>query len=334
MATITRYPFVRQLTGSGSGYVQLVRNGAVRTEGVAAAFWFRPLGAVISEVPVDDRELPVIFHGRTSDFFDVTVQGTITYRVTDPALAARRVDFSVDLRSGRWQARPLEQLTGLLTETAQQHTVQWLARHPLAGALAGGVDATRDAISNGLSAEPRLVDTGLAVIGVRVVAIRPEPEVEKALQAPAREQVQQEADRAMFERRALAVEREAAIGENELANQIELARREQDLVDQRGRNEQRQAEHQAQTRAVSERASADATLVQAEAQARSVELVGAAEAAAEAARLAAYADLSPAVLVALAAKELAGQLPDLHTLVLSPDTVGAALARFAAGEQA
>ena len=56
--------------------------------------------------------------------------------------------------------------------------------------------------------------------------MRPEPDVERALQTPARELVQQEADRATFERRALAVDSERAIAENELANQIELATRE------------------------------------------------------------------------------------------------------------
>ena len=41
-------------------------------DAAGAAFWFRPLTAVLSEVPVDDRELPLLFHARTSDFQDVT----------------------------------------------------------------------------------------------------------------------------------------------------------------------------------------------------------------------------------------------------------------------
>ncbi len=44
-------------------------------------------------------------------------------------------------------------------------------------------------------------------------------------QTPSRERVQQEADRATHERRALAVQRERAIAENELQNQIELRSR-------------------------------------------------------------------------------------------------------------
>lgn len=55
-------------------------------------------------------------------------------------------------------------------------------------------------------------------------------DVEKALGTPAREQLQQDADRATYERRALAVECERAIAENELQNKIELARRRSSLL--------------------------------------------------------------------------------------------------------
>ena len=107
----------------------------------------------------------------------------------------------------------------------------------LAPALAEGIGPVRERVAEGLAGEPRLRRPGMDVVDVRVVAIRAEPDVEKALQTPTREQVQQDADRATFERRALAVERERAISENELQSQIELARREEDLVPQRGAND-------------------------------------------------------------------------------------------------
>ena len=71
MADIARFPFLRHLRGATTTHVQHVRNGKTIHAGVAAAFWFRPLSAVLSEVPVDDRELPLLFHARTSDFQDV-----------------------------------------------------------------------------------------------------------------------------------------------------------------------------------------------------------------------------------------------------------------------
>ncbi len=105
------------------------------------------------------------------------------------------------------------------------------------------------------------------------MALRPEPEVERALRTPAREQIQQEADRATYERRAVAVERERTIAENELASRIELARREEQLVEQRGTNARREAEEEAAADAVRARAEAARSVRLAEAEAeRSVKL--------------------------------------------------------------
>jgi hypothetical protein len=192
------------------------------------------------------------------------------------------------------------------------------------------------------------------VVSARVVAIRPEPDLERALQTPTREAVQQEADRATFARRATAVEQERAIAENEMQNKIELARREQQLVEQHGANARRQAELDAESALAQAQGKAAASLVGAhgaaereqvmaaaeaekarllavveaealrvreEARATGVRLVGIAEGDAEAAKLAAYRDLAPAVLYALALRELAGQLPEIGQLTISPDVV-------------
>lgn len=329
MADITRYPFVRHLRGTPTAHVQHQRRGRIVHAGTGLSFWFRPLTAVLSEVPVDDRELPLLFHARTADFQDVTVQATVTYRVTDPAVAAGRIDFSLDPVTGRWRGAPLEQLAGLLTETAQQHVLDLLARMPLQDALVTGVAAARQQIATGLATDARLAETGVAVIDARVVAVRPEPEVEKALRTPTREQLQQEADRATYERRAMAVERERTISENELQSQIELARREEQLVTQRGANNRRKAEEAAAAGTIETAAQAEREQLLAETRATTTRLTGEAEGAAETARMAAYDNARPELLLALAAREAAGQLPAIGSLVLTPDLLAPVLARLA-----
>src|SRR5271165_1761018 len=244
MADITRYPMTRHLRGAPTMHVRHLRRGKVAHAGTGQSFFFRPLSAVLSEVPVDDRELAVLFHARTADFQDLTVQASVTFRFVDPETACARIDFSIDPITGGWRGAPLDQIAGLLTETAQQHVLGLIAASPLAAVLADGVGRVRDRILTGLFADPRLAETGIAVVGARVVAIRPEPDVEKALRTPAREQIQQEADRATYERRAVAVQRERAIAENELQNKIELARREAELIDQKGINGRREAEEE------------------------------------------------------------------------------------------
>src|SRR5438552_15163968 len=120
MADVTRRLFLRHLRGAPTAWVRHVARGRTAHEGVGQSFFFRPLSAVLSEVPVDDRELPLLFHARTADFQDLTVQASVTFRITDPDTACARIDFSIDPDTGRWRGTPLEQVGGLLTETAQQ----------------------------------------------------------------------------------------------------------------------------------------------------------------------------------------------------------------------
>lgn len=331
MADITRRAGWRHLRSAPTAHIRHQRGGRIVHDGVGLSFWFRALSAALSEVPVDDRELAMAFHARTADFQDVSVQSTVTYRIADPGAAAGRLDFSVDPDTGVWRGTPLEQIAGLLTESAQQHALDVLARIPLAEALVDGVAAVRERMAAGLAAEPRLPDTGIEVVAVRVVALRPEPEVERALRTPAREQIQQEADRATYERRAVAVERERAIAENELASKIELARQEERLVDQRGVNARREAEENAAADAVRAEAEAARTVRLARAEAEAAREVGAARAEAQTAWLRAHAEVPAATLHALAATRAAEQLPRIEHLTLSPDVLTGLLARLGGG---
>jgi hypothetical protein len=333
MADIQRYPFWHHLRGSATAHVRHVRGGRLAHDGRGESFWYRPLSAVISEVPVDDRELPLLVQARTVDFQAVAVQATLSYRVVDPAVAADRIDFSVDPSTGAWRGDPLSTLASLLTELAQQQALDLLAELSLARALTS-TSALRERIREGLEADTRLRDAGLALVGVRVLAVRPEPDVERALQTPTREAVQQDADRALFERRAVAVEKERAISENELQSKIELAVREERLVTQRGQNERRRAEEKAAASAVATTAEADRERTLAGSRADARRLVGVAEAEAEVARLAAYRDVDTAVLTALALQELAAHLPQIGTVSLSPDLVTTVLGGLASRQDA
>jgi regulator of protease activity HflC (stomatin/prohibitin superfamily) len=328
MADITRLPFARHLRGTATTHIQHVRNGRVKHAGTGLSFWFRPLSAVLSEVPVADRELPLLFHARTADFQDLAVQATLTFRIADPDLAASRVDFSIDPESGAWRATPLDQVAGLLTQIVQQHSLALVARMSLTEALTSGVETLRDAVGAAVTDDPRLARTGIEVVALRVVAVRPEPELEKALRTPARELVQQDADRATYERRAVAVERERAIAENELQNRIELARREEQLVAQRGANARREAEEEAAAGQIGAEATARQALTLAESEAAATRAKGDAEVEVESARLAARRDLPDAVLWTEALRELTGRLPDIDNLVVTPDLVAPLLARL------
>src|SRR5215217_3667302 len=96
------------------------KSRAITDEGSGLAFWFRAIHTAVAEVPIDDRELPFVFRVRSADFQEVAVQGAVTFRVTQPKNLAQRIDFTLDLGTGRWSQAPLEQVAGLLTQLAQQ----------------------------------------------------------------------------------------------------------------------------------------------------------------------------------------------------------------------
>ncbi|MFW2380396.1 MAG: SPFH domain-containing protein [Acidimicrobiales bacterium] len=331
MASITQRPVLRHLQASSTTYVQRMRNGKIVDAGAGRSFWFRPRGSSISELPLDEREVPLIFRDRTSDYQEIAVQASITYRFVDPETAAKRIDFTIDNRHGTWTATPLEQVSGLLTELAQQHAASVLAGMRLTEVMVQGIPSLRSAISQGLRSDDRIEQTGIEIVDVRVVAVRPEPEMERALQTPIREELQQEADRATFERRAMAVEQERGISENELQNRIELAKREEQLVIQQGANEQKRISDAAAGSRIKAAAEAENTEVRGRAKATALRDLGAAEADAEHNKVRAYADADDAVLLALAVKDFAGNLPDVGTLVLAPEMITPLLAKLFGG---
>ncbi len=274
---------------------------------------------------MDDRELPFLFHGRAKDFQDTTVQGVISFRVVDPERAAERVDFALDLATGATLKQPLEKLSGLLTELAQQFALAYLAQTDLRHALVEGVAEIRERIWRGLRADAALEAMGLEVVAVRVGAVRPVAEVEKALQIPVREAIQQEADQATFRRRAEAVEQERAVQENELQNQIELTRREASLIEQRGENEKKRVMDEAEAARIGAEAEAERTGIGSRAQAGSIEAVELAKVKAEKDRMEIYRDFPTERLLGLAAQRLAGKLQKIEHLNLTPDLLGGLL---------
>lgn len=128
----------------------------------------------------------------------------------------------------------------------------------------------------------------------------------------------------------MAVERERAIAENELASQIELARREEQLVEQRGTNTRREAEEHAAADGVRAEAEAARTVRLARAEAEAAREVGAARAESQAAWLRVHGEVDATTLHALAVTRLAENLPRIDSLTLSPDVLTGLLSKLGA----
>ncbi|MBR2170792.1 SPFH domain-containing protein [Sphingopyxis sp.] len=317
MAQITNFGFIARLRSDASHHVIRYRNGRIRQSGRGLMFWFRPETASVAEVPMDDREMTLFVKGRSADFQQVSLQGTLGWRVAEPDRVAERIDFTIGLANGQYIREPIERIETRLSGLVNQATLQYLAEFPVRDLLDAGVEPLRLRLEAALANDPALTEIGLAVVAVRLNNLAPSSELERALQTPTFEALQQKADEAMFERRALAVDKERAIAENELGNKTELARREKQLIAEEAEN--------ARNRATG---LADAQRVEAEAEAGRIRIVESAKAEAEQAHIAVYRDLPPAVLLGLAARELAGNLETIEHLNFTPDLLAAVMREF------
>ncbi|GJD94112.1 SPFH domain-containing protein [Methylobacterium iners] len=320
MATIRNIGLVAQLRSEASSHVIRYRKGRVRLSERGPVFWFRPETASIAEIPMDDREMTLFVKGRSQDFQVVAVQGTIGWHVVDPERLASRVDFSIDLATGRLQGEPIEKIEARIAGLASQAVLQYLGAGPVRALLDAGPEPLRGRLGAALTADASLAEIGIAVVTVRLTNLAPSSELERALQTPTFEALQQKADEATFSRRALAVEKERAIAENELATRTELARREKLLIAEEAENARSRAAGLAQARGV-----------EASAEAERIRLVEGARAQAEAQRVAIYRDLPPAVALGLAAQELAGKLTSIEHLNVTPDLFATMLREFRGG---
>lgn len=317
MAQIRNFGLIAQLKSEVSNHVIRFRRGKVKQSGRGLVFWFAPQAASIVEIPVDDREMTLFLRCRSHDFQAISVQGSIGWHVVDPQRLAERIDFSIDLTTGKPQREPIEAIEARIAGIANQALLQTLGEASVQALLDAGPGPLRQTLEEALSGNANLTEIGIAVTSVRLANLAPSSELERALQTPTFEALQEKADQAMFQRRAFAVEKERAIAENELQTKIELARRQKELIAKEADNALGKARAVAETRKIEAGAEAD-----------SIGQILMARTEAEAARVAIYRDLSPAMLLGLASQKLAETLETVEHFNVSPDLMAAAIAEF------
>ena len=312
MAEITRFFAYRHLRSEASSSIIAFRRGVRTRSGRGLSFWFNPDRTSIMEIPADDRDTDFVFQARSRDYQVVTVQGTITWRAAEPDRLADRVDFTIDLRTGRLRTDPLERIASLLIGLAQYQSARYIEHRGIHDLLSEGAGLIQQGIITDLSTGAQLRDMGLSIVTVRIAGISPSADLARALEAPTFERAQGLADEASFSRRAMAVEKERAIAENELSTKVELARRQAALIAQEDENARRVAEGRV-----------EAGRIAAEGEAARIGVIEHARNAAESERLANLRSVEPAVLHAVTLRQFAEKLTRIDTLNVTPDLTGA-----------
>jgi hypothetical protein len=208
-------------------YVLHYQNGRLRREGAGLAFWYLRPASTIVAVPVASRDVPFVFNEVTADFQAVTIQGQLTYRVAEPRRLAALLDFSIRA-DGQYLSDDPEKLPERIVHSTQILARAAVHRHPLREVL-----ATTELLATGLLPALRAAEDirmlGVEVLGLTVLAVRPTPEIARALEAEAREALQRESDEAIYARRNAAVEQERRIKESELNTEIAVHEKQRQI---------------------------------------------------------------------------------------------------------
>lgn len=289
---------INYFKGEPNTYVLQYRNGKLHRHGEGLTFWYWRHNTSIASVPVVTQDAPFIFSESTRDYQEITIQGVLSYRLSEPLAIARLLDFAIDPQTRRYKHKDVEKLVQRVVNAVQAGTRSGVNHMSLEQALVE-VKELASAVLQQVQQDSGLLSAGVLIESLHFNSVKATPEMQKALEADYREALQQRADQAIYARRQAAVEEESKISHRELDTEVDLEERRRSLVDKQADNRIRQAQ-----------AEAKAQEMEAEAQTKADEI-----------RFGLYQNLTPQALVGLALKEWAQNAGTIDNLTITPDLV-------------
>jgi hypothetical protein len=219
---------IRFIKSQPTVHLMQFKKGRIIREGAGQSFYYYSPTSTVVAVPIASADHPFMLTLTTADFQSVTVQGQVTYRVNDPKLTASLMDFSLQPNGKAYASEDPKRLgdrVGMQAEVIIQQKVQSLA---LKAALLSSADIANHTEST-LRGHREVAALGLEVLGVSIVAVKPTPDIARALEAEAREANLKAADDAIYMRRMAAVENERAIQENELDTEVAVQQKQHQI---------------------------------------------------------------------------------------------------------
>jgi hypothetical protein len=209
-------------------YLMKYRAGAVTREGTGlSTLYYAPLTSLVA-VPTGSRDAAFIFQQIARDFQALTIQGHVTYRISEPKKAASMLNFTLKADGRTYESDDPEKLPQRILGTVEVLAQQAVKALPLKEALQAS-DRIAEAIASGLRSRADIASLGLEILGVSVRGVKPTPDTARALEAEAREAILKGADEAIYARRNFAVEQERAIRESELDTEVAVEQKKRSI---------------------------------------------------------------------------------------------------------
>jgi hypothetical protein len=218
---------IRFMKAAPTTYVLHFKNGRLRREGPGLSFFYYAPTSTIVTVPLASTDAPFAFQETTADFQSIAIQGQLTYRVADPKRLASLLDLSITPQ-GAYRSDDFRRLTERLVQTTQTLMRAETQKQTLREALTSSGTLSVSLLT-ALKASASVAQLGVEILNLSLLAIRPTPEMAKALEAEAREALQRRSDEAIYARRNNAVEQERLIKESELNTEIAVEEKQRQI---------------------------------------------------------------------------------------------------------
>ncbi len=218
----------RYIKTNPTQFVLHYQKGRLKQSGKGLSFFYFKRSSSISVVPISSKDTSFIFSELSTDFQSVSVQGQVTYRITDPEMVAGMLDYTIKDRVGQYISDDPEKLEQRIVNLLQVYTRTEVQKRSLKEAIQAS-DDIGVAVLKQLTTAGALEKLGVEVQTLSITAIKPTPEMGRALEAEARESLLKNADDAIYERRNAAVDQERRIKENELHTEIKLEEKQRQI---------------------------------------------------------------------------------------------------------
>jgi regulator of protease activity HflC (stomatin/prohibitin superfamily) len=210
-------------------YVIHYKKGKIVKEGRGLSFYYYAPNSSITALPLGSKDLQFIFNETTKDFQNVTIQGHIAYKINNPKQLSELFDFTLN-NSSKINFDNFEKLNQRLNNEAQTSASSYIQNLNLKETIRNAKSIS-EKINEGLKSSNSINMLGVEIISVEVLAVKPTPEMAKALETETRELLQKEADLAIYERRNFAVEQERIIKESELNTEIKVQEKKKQITE-------------------------------------------------------------------------------------------------------
>lgn len=289
--------------GQPTDYIFQYSSGQLARKGPGLAFFYLKYKTQIVAVPTGSIDANFAFNEITSNFQEVTLQGQLTYRIINPELAAKVLNFAIDPATRNYLSDDPDKLAGRVSNVVQIETRNEIKSRSLEETLRDSQTIAAEVLARTRRDSRELQEMGVELSGVYILSARPTPEVAKALEAEYRETLLRKADEAISARRASAVDEERKIKEKQLDSDKAIEEQRKALLVLQGEN----AKQEAEARGI-------ALELEAQYKARAIE-----------SELAPYKSLDPRFLAAFALKDMGHNAERIGNLTITTDVLAGLL---------